>query len=80
MISTVNPKPHPLKCFRFADLVDLGIVKNRVTLRRWIEAGHFPAPMRLGGNSIAWLASEVQGFLDARASERHEFAARLEAK
>ena len=57
-----------LKVLRYWHLVDLGITNNRMTLNRWIERGHFPAPIQLGPNSIAWRASEVQEWLDNRSS------------
>ena len=44
---------------RFADLKERKIVSNRTTLRRWIQAGEFPAPVKLGENSIAWRVDEV---------------------
>ncbi|MDA2927997.1 AlpA family phage regulatory protein [Acidobacteria bacterium AH-259-G07] len=54
------------KLLRYSDLVQQGIVNNRMTLKRWIEAGDFPSPVRLGINTIAWHATEVKEWLDAR--------------
>ena len=45
---------------RFADLKARKIVSNRTTLRRWIQADEFPAPVKLGENSIAWRVDEVK--------------------
>ena len=59
---------HPLLVLRFDDLQKLNLFRNRVTLRRWIEAGHFPAPIRLGPNSVGWRARDVQEWLDRRAA------------
>ena len=53
-----------LKVLRFSELVKLGIINNRMTLRRWIESGHFPAPIRLGSNSIAWRFPRI--FIDCQ--------------
>ncbi len=61
-----------LKCLRFSDLVELGIIRNRMTLKRWVGSGHFPAPIRLGANSIAWRSSDVQAWLDARTAETRD--------
>jgi prophage regulatory protein len=36
------------------------------TLYRWINAGTFPGPVRLGPNSVGWRSSEVQEWLDSR--------------
>ena len=55
-----------LKLFRFADLVALGIFNNRMTAKRWVERGDFPAPIRLGENSIAWRKAEVKAWLEQR--------------
>ena len=58
-----------LRCLRYSDLVELGIIRNRMTLKRWVESGNFPPPIRLGSNSIAWISSDVQAWLDARIAE-----------
>ncbi len=68
-----NKHYETLKCLRFSDLVELGIIRNRMTLKRWVESGHFPAPIRLGPNSIAWRASDVQAWLDARTDATRDF-------
>jgi len=61
-----NKTKESLKCLRYSDLVALGIIANRMTLKRWIQAGNFPAPIRLGANSLAWRAAEVEEFLEGR--------------
>ena len=53
-----------LKVLRFSDLVRLGIVNNRMTLRRWIERGIFPKPIKLGPNSLAWREPDVEAYLE----------------
>lgn len=35
---------------------------SRVTIWRWIQNNRFPAPVRLGGNIVAFRASEVEAF------------------
>ncbi len=68
-LQEINPTTaHPLQVLRFDDLQKLNIFRNRVTLRRWIEAGHFPAPIRLGPNSVGWRARDVQEWLDRRSA------------
>lgn len=62
--------PHPLHVLRFADLVKLGLVNNRQTLRKWVIAGKFPAPFQLNENSIGWKAAEVAEWLEGRVAER----------
>jgi predicted DNA-binding transcriptional regulator AlpA len=56
--------------FRYTDLVERKIITNRTTLRRWSDERKedpFPAPIRLGENSIAWRASDVEEWLRRRA-------------
>lgn len=53
-----------LRLIRFSDLVRLGIVRNRMTLYRWIERGHFPAPIKIGPSSVAWRESEIEAWLE----------------
>ena len=48
-----------------ADLVEmLGIPKT--SLRRLVDAGSFPQPVRLGPRLIGWRASEVEEWLESR--------------
>ncbi len=54
---------------RFSDLVERGIVRNRVTLGRWIKLHNFPPGIKLGPNSRAWPADQVEAWLAARAAE-----------
>lgn len=52
------------------DLRDLGVKYSRVHLLRLIRAKQFPAPIKIGTNRNAWLASEVQVWLEARIAAR----------
>lgn len=61
--------------YRFPELKEAGIVNNRVTLRRWVEKGYFPFPVRLGPNSVAWVADEVDQWVRDRAEEREHTSA-----
>ena len=54
---------------RFSDLVERGIVRNRVTLGRWIKLHKFPPGIKLGPNSRAWPENQVDAWLAARAAE-----------
>jgi predicted DNA-binding transcriptional regulator AlpA len=51
---------------RFADLRARGIVKNWMTLRRWIEREGFPPGVKLGPNSRAWWEQDVMAWLASR--------------
>jgi prophage regulatory protein len=60
--------------YRYKNLVALGIVTNRMTLWRWQRNHGFPAPVRLGPNTRAWIRSEVDAWLAERAAARHTAA------
>ncbi len=47
-----------------------GIPYTRDHLRRLVKAGRFPKPIRLGESRIAWIESEVDEYLKARAAAR----------
>ena len=40
------------------------------TIWRLEKSGKFPRRLRLGGNSVGWLQSEVKNWIDARLAER----------
>ena len=54
------------KHYRFKDLQAAGIVKNRMTLSRWIKLYGFPPGVLLGPNTRAWPADEVEAWLAQR--------------
>lgn len=41
--------------------------KVRQTIRRWELEGDFPKRRRIGKNSVAWLESEVDAWIESRA-------------
>ena len=59
-----------MKLLRFYDLTDRGIVRNRVTLGRWIKERGFPPGILLGPNTRAWAEDEVEAWLAARTADR----------
>jgi predicted DNA-binding transcriptional regulator AlpA len=40
--------------------------KSRVQLWRDVRNGHFPAPLQLGPNSVAWFENEIDDWLASR--------------
>jgi predicted DNA-binding transcriptional regulator AlpA len=52
--------------YRFDDLARAGIVKNRVTLYRWIKNEGFPGGVMLGPNTRAWLKDEIDRWCSSR--------------
>ena len=59
--SESNP---PRMFYRFADLQAMLGVK-RHTLYRWIKDRKFPRPVKLGENTVAWRAADIQAWHDA---------------
>ncbi|MDY0873114.1 helix-turn-helix transcriptional regulator [Dongia rigui] len=55
-----------MRLYRYPDLVARKIVTNRVTLARWQRANGFPASIRLGPNSVAFNADEVDIWVRSR--------------
>lgn len=53
-----------------ADLKRLCISVSNSTLLRWEARGRFPRRIRMAGTSVAWLLSEVEDWVIARADER----------
>lgn len=39
---------------------------SRATIYKWIEAQRFPAPVRLGANSVAWRYADVEAWIASR--------------
>ena len=60
---------------RFADLKARGIVRNRVTLSRWIQNLDFPPGYMIGMNTRAWPEPEIEAWLAERMRASAETAA-----
>jgi len=41
---------------------------SRVSIWRWVRAGTFPRPIRLGARAVGWRDSDVQRWLETRPS------------
>ena len=52
---------------------------SKQTLRRWWQAGLFPAPLRCGRRSIRWRLSDIQTFIEKKGKEDATFARPTEA-
>jgi predicted DNA-binding transcriptional regulator AlpA len=68
----LGPTYRGRRFLRVAELVDLGLVPNRQSLREWIAAGLFPKPVRMGRRVTLFLVSEIADMVAARAAERTE--------
>jgi hypothetical protein len=60
------------KFWRFSDLREIGVVRNRVTLRRWIEKEGFPAGLLLGPNTRVWPNDQVEAWIAGRPERRED--------
>ncbi|WP_233863682.1 helix-turn-helix transcriptional regulator [Paraburkholderia adhaesiva] len=45
---------------------EFGVPYSRMHLYRLVKAGQFPAPIRISSNRIAWRASSILAWIDAR--------------
>lgn len=36
------------------------------TIWRWVKAGNFPAPVKLGPNATGWRATDVESWIESR--------------
>jgi predicted DNA-binding transcriptional regulator AlpA len=62
----------PSKFLRFCNLVEKGIVKNWVTLGRWIEKDRFPPGILLGPNTRVWPEDQVEAWIAGRPERRED--------
>ncbi|SOE59023.1 transcriptional regulator, AlpA family [Burkholderia sp. D7] len=66
MTNPKSPAPESLTMLRQWQV--LGIVPvSQATLKRWVRAGRFPAPIKLSEKVSAWRAGDVQAWVDAQA-------------
>jgi prophage regulatory protein len=47
----------------------------RSSIYRRVQDRSFPAPVNLGGRAVAWVESEVQGWIQSRIEESREVVA-----
>lgn len=62
MPSPERIKPAILRIAPSARYIGVG----RTTLHRWVRAGQFPEPIRLGENSAGYRLSTLEAFINAR--------------
>jgi predicted DNA-binding transcriptional regulator AlpA len=56
---------------RYRDLVELGVVHNRVSLSEWIKNHGFPAGIMQGPNMRTWGEDEVEEWIANRPVKRN---------
>ena len=55
---------------RCNELIAMGLIPNRVTLRRLVRDGLFPSPLRLSPRVLLWDSTEIAALLEQLAAER----------
>jgi prophage regulatory protein len=58
---------HDLTMLRRWHVLDI-IPVSQATLKRWVRAGKFPAPVKLSENVSAWRAEDINAWVDAQAA------------
>ena len=53
---------------RFNDLVARGVLRNRVTLGRWIKDRGFPPGLKIGDNTRVWDEKSIERWIAERAA------------
>ena len=54
------------RVFGITDLAAFTGGKSRPTIYKWIHAGKFPRPVRLGPNTVAWRESDLVAWQEGR--------------
>jgi predicted DNA-binding transcriptional regulator AlpA len=70
MTMTNIPKPTQQLLLNSDDLRDLGIRYSRAQLWKLVQAGEFPAPIKISQQRSAWIAAEIDAWLETRKAER----------
>lgn len=69
-MSKIEVRQTPRLLFTRADLRQRGIMSSNSSLLRWESVGRFPKRVRLGGHSVAWVASEIISHIENLRAER----------
>jgi predicted DNA-binding transcriptional regulator AlpA len=65
------PQFHGRKYLRYNELVAIGLVTNRPTLKLLIARGLFPAPLKLSPRLHLWDVAEIGALVERLRAERH---------
>lgn len=58
-----------MRILRLKDVISqTGLARS--TVYKYIDAGSFPKPVPLGGRSVGWVESEIQGWIEERIEYR----------
>ncbi|WP_227369343.1 MULTISPECIES: helix-turn-helix transcriptional regulator [Halomonadaceae] len=60
-----------MKLIRIKDVMDrTGLARS--TIYKYISEGKFPRPIKLGARAVAWVETEIDGWIQASIEERNE--------
>ncbi|MFG6139065.1 helix-turn-helix transcriptional regulator [Halomonas sp. B23F22_10] len=62
--------PHNVSLVRRPEVLRRCAISNS-TLHRLINAGDFPAPIQISPRAVAWVASEIDRWIDQRIEDSH---------
>jgi prophage regulatory protein len=68
----VTPVTNPLAMLLKLPEVENATGKKRSAIYAEIQARTFPAPVKIGPRASAWVAAEVQAWIDSRIAERDQ--------
>jgi len=68
-VAAVNASAAPRRFLRIAD-VQASVGLSAGTIYKLVKRGQFPPPVKLTARSSAWLASELDQWIESRASAR----------
>ncbi len=58
------------RLIRMSEMKAHGVPFSRASIYRLIRAGEFPAPIKLGEHTSAWLVSEIEAWKHAKIAAR----------
>jgi prophage regulatory protein len=61
----METKLNDINLYRITQLVKK-LVISKSTIWLWVKEGSFPKPIRLGKKSVAWLASDIENWIQER--------------
>jgi prophage regulatory protein len=64
------------RILRFPQLVDHGVVYTRMHVDRLERAGQFPRRVKLGPNSVGWVETEIEGWVESKIAARERAGGR----
>jgi hypothetical protein len=68
-ISFAGRPPGIQRQLRYSDLLERNIVRNRQTLKNWVDKEEFPPGRLAGPNCRLWGEQDVANWLNSRSSE-----------